>query len=198
MQLIEQNFAILFEEEKPEKETNEVENKDKLNIDSSACDTQNYCAELKFLLIKSIYLDSVKIFAAITWLLHMVHTNQIDYDTDLDLELLVKQLLQKTLTLDLYYMDLSSGEKQVPRVLKFLNKNSLIALNLFDNDDLTSTSYFVESFGFTNEFIQTSCQLITNSFFNLIKSKKSKLKYTSNGLDGLESTNYDLLLIRSV
>ena len=168
---------------------------------------------IKFLLIKSIYLDSLKLYSCITWFLAIVSQSDSedteslitaikksestaisDLTSEYSSNNLKKHLLKsyfKTFTLDLYYMNTKGT---IPAELKFLRPNQLIALNLFNVVETMQSDddEFTKSFSCLDDLFQMISKSIGIFFIRNFNLNESLAFLTSDN----DVEEYDLPLIR--
>lgn len=194
MRLIEEEFEI---EEEVSIECSE------LGHDSS---------QMKFLIVKSIYLDSLKIYSCLTWFLHetnvdssvdakLLQNNAADCASTDELEtcnaLYFKETLLrsflKTLSLDLYYVN-PTIKCDIPEELSFLSRRDLlVALNIFNvvkNIEIDG-AYLSENFNLIDKYIQVISDFLGFFFIRNFPASRLDVKPCSPG-----NESYDLPLIR--
>ena len=196
-----------------------VDSEEANESDSSEPELKHDYAQMKFLIIKNVYLDSLKVYACITWLLQEISHKQ---NRDLVLSELYDSQEEtnenavffrnnsiflgcflKTLTLDLYYLN-TNNNTEIPDKYSFLKEDTLIALNMFNifynsskvvkNTGLSEflqSDYFVENFGRPQDFIQTTCQCLAFCFLKNFEFEKINTASSEN------SNVCDLPLIKS-
>jgi hypothetical protein len=192
MRLIEEEFELDLEEE---------------NIESNELDRDS--SQIKFLIIKSIYLDSLKIYSCLTWFLHEFavdssvdvetlkenssnceSTNELEaFNARYFKENLLKSFL-KTLSLDLFYVN---SNREIPAKFSFLSRRDiLIALNLFNVvKSMEIDGDLSENFNLIDEYIQTVADSL--GFFFLKNFELNELNVESCNVD---NESYDLPIIR--
>lgn len=131
-----------------------IEEEFKIQTSSKNTDIEEDTEQIKFLIIKSIYLDSLKLYSCMTWFLAILSQNDsenikffitavkqsesttISEITSVDIvKNLQTTLLEsyfKTFTLDLYYMNNESMSKARQ---EFLRPDKLIALNVLNKNE---------------------------------------------------------------
>lgn len=159
-----------------------VETEFEIDIDSIELELElneskeNESLKFKFLIIKSIYLDFIRIYSCLTWFLQAIESNEsidltflkhsllnidsIDNLDNLNLnnlkEILLKSFLN-TLTLDLYYLNPKNEILKIPSAFSFIaSRDKFIALNLFNvvkNTDFENE--FSQWFNLLYQYIQT-------------------------------------------
>ena len=180
----------------------------------------NY-SRIKFLFIKNVYLDTMKVFACLTWILHDVSYGCLTIQlNNTSMSELVRRYFIKTTTLDLYcFNPNSSQDDKTPNGFNFLrNRNNLIVLNLVASvcnnkkiaNEFLLSSYYSENFGFPDDFIQTVTQCLTRKFIQNFRFKKPFNQKTttttpltaatannSEELTGMILDKHDLPLVRA-
>jgi len=161
--------------------------------------------KLKFLIIKNIYLDSLKVYSVLTWFLHeMCHdestrgkslleaikkTKHFHLEDSGYLNEILLRCYLKILSVDLYYVN---AEREIPSKFSFLPKKKLIALNIFNFvNNIETDENLGQSFSLLDDFVQVMCQSLAIFFTRNFDLKQS------DQLDFFQSTElYDLPLIR--
>lgn len=170
----------------------------------------NY-SRIKFLFIKNVYLDTMKIFACLTWIMHDISFGCLTIQPNTSISELVRRYFIKTTTLDLYcFNPNSSDDQKTPEAFNFLqNRNNLIVLNLVAavsnnkrvSNEFLLSNYYSENFGFPDEFIQTATQCIAIKFIENFKFKKAFNQKTSPlaaiSEESLLFYKHDLPLVRA-
>lgn len=173
-------------------------------------DLANDTDQIKFLIIKNVYLDSLKIYSVLTWFLRDISLDESTEAESLRQEMklechfesmssassnyfkekLLKNYL-KTLSVDLYYM---SSKCKIPSKFSFLPIEKLIVLNLFNLVRETEMDENCSgNFNLLDDFIKTMSMYLVGFFIKNFDVEQSELLESSR-------TNrelcYDLPLIR--
>lgn len=134
-------------------------------------------SKLKFLLIKTVYLDTMRIFSCLLWIINDAF--KLNLDNNLVSSELIEQYLIKISMLDLYYLTKPSAQSTInlPGEFNFIsNKNNLIVLNLFSVCEQPSE---IKS----NDFILTTVEHLVKHVLDRFRISRTRFfKSTDFGL----------------
>ncbi len=166
---------------------------------------ENDTEKLKFLIIKNIYLDCLKVYSVLTWFFHEISCDEsvngkalistikqgkkleLEYSNHLN-EMLLRSYL-KILSVDLYYVN---TESKIPVKFSFLQKKKLIALNIFNFvNNIEVDESFGLGFNLLDDFVQVMCHNMATFFIRNFDLKLPDVLITFQS-----SELYDLPLIR--